>query len=320
MHGLLLSLLAASSAAAGQEAAPKRPAPHRPSSSRKIVLLAGGGSHGFGCHAYYAGCMLLAKPLNELAPGVRAVVSRGWPKDPKVIADADALVIACDGGAHSLIRRHVSEVEKLMKRGAGMAVLHYATLAPKGPRGEQMLDWIGGYYETHWSVNPIWVAHFKQLPDHPITRGVRPFRIRDEWYYHMRFREDMAGVTPILTAVPPDGTRKRPDGPHSGNPHVRARMGMPEHVAWACERRGGGRGFGFTGAHWHWNWAHDDYRKLVLNALVWVAGAEVPPNGVPSTTPTVEELEANQASKRPANVPRQAIQDLIDELKRPPAK
>ena len=34
---------------------------------------------------------------------------------------------------------------------------------------------------------------------------------------------------------------------HSGNPHVRARMGMPEHVAWAYERPGGGRSFGFTG-------------------------------------------------------------------------
>jgi len=104
----------------------------------------------------------------------------------------------------------------------------------------------------------------------------------------------MKGVTPILTTIPPDKTRQRKDDPHGGNKYVRARMGMPEHVAWAYERPGGGRGFGFTGGHWHWNWGHDDFRKVVLNAIVWVAGLDVPSGGVSSKTPTVEELEANQ--------------------------
>ncbi len=45
-----------------------------------------------------------------------------------------------------------------------------------------------------------------KLPEHPITRGVKPFKINDEWYYHMRFREEMEGVTPILTDLPPDAT------------------------------------------------------------------------------------------------------------------
>jgi len=286
--------------------------------SRTIVLIAARGSHGFGAHAHRAGCMLLGRLLNENAGGVRAVVSQGWPTDRELLGQASALLICCDGGR--LITAHLRELEPLMKKGVGLAVLHYALAVPKHKAGRQMLDWIGGYYETHWSVNPTWVADFKSLPQHPITRGVRPFRIRDEWYYHMRFRDKMAGVTPILTAVPPDRTRKGKDGPHSGNPHVRARMGMAEHVAWAFERPGGGRGFGFTGVHWHWNWAHDDYRKLVLNALVWIAGGEVPPNGVPSRTPTVEELEANQESKRPPGVPRKAIQELIDGFKRPAAK
>ncbi len=53
----------------------------------------------------------------------------------------------------------------------------------------------------------------------------------------------------ILTAIPPDNPRKGPDGPHSGNPTVRSRLGMPEHVAWAYERPDGGRGFGCTGSH-----------------------------------------------------------------------
>jgi hypothetical protein len=134
----------------------------------------------------------------------------------------------------------------------------------------------------------------------------------------MRFVEGMKGVTPVLTAVPPESTRQGPDGEHSGNPAVRARKGLAEHVAWVYERPGGGRGFGFTGAHTHWNWAHDDLRRLVLNALVWIAGLEVPPEGVPSKTPTIEELEANQGPP-PANWDRAALQRQVDAWNRRPA-
>jgi hypothetical protein len=95
-------------------------------------------------------------------------------------------------------------------------------------------------------------------------------------------------------------------------------MGMPEHVAWACQRPDGlkpafgGRGFGFTGGHSHWNWAHNDFRKLVLNALVWITGAEVPPEGVPSKTPTIEELQASLDEPKPENWKPQEIQQMIE--------
>ncbi len=51
---------------------------------------------------------------------------------------------------------------------------------------------------------------------------------------------------------------------------------------WAVERPDGGRGFGFTGGHFHDNWENDQYRKVVLNAMVWLTGTEVPPDGVES--------------------------------------
>jgi hypothetical protein len=35
------------------------------------------------------------------------------------------------------------------------------------------------------------------------------------------------------------------------------------------ERPNGGRGFGFTGGHKHVNWADDNFRKVVLNGLLW---------------------------------------------------
>lgn len=164
-----------------------------------------------------------------------------------------------------------------------------------------MLGWIGGYFETDWSVNPHWTARFETLPDHPITRGVDPFEVKDEWYYHMRFLPQMTGIVPILSAHPPKQTLSRPDGPHSGNPHVRKAVegGESQHVAWALDRPDGGRGFGFTGLHFHDNLGNDDFRKLLLNAIVWTAGATVPEGGVASPTPTQDELEANQDFPRP---------------------
>ena len=283
---------------------------------KKLVMVAGPRSHGYGAHEHNAGWLMLAKMLNENMPNIYAVVhTNGWPKDPTAFDNADAVAIYCDGGGGHVAMPYLEQVDKLAKKGVGIACYHYGVEIPKGKPGDYLLSWLGGYFETFWSVNPHWKADFKQLPEHPITRGVKPFSLDDEWYYHMRFVEDMKNVTPILTAVPPDSTRKGGDDAHGGNPHVRARMGMPEHLAWAYEREDGGRGFGFTGGHWHWAWANDDFRRLVLNSLVWITGADVPTDGVPSKTPTAEQLEANQDYQPPADWSREKTQQMIDRFK-----
>jgi hypothetical protein len=225
------------------------------------------------------------------------------------LAGANALVVFSDGGRGHPIMGHLSQVDELAKKGAGIAMLHYAVEVPKGEAGDRFLDWIGGYFETFWSVNPTWKAKFDRLPDHPIARGVQPFEMEDEWYFHMRFRENMQGVTPILSAVAPLSTVQRPDGEHSNNPHARAAVqrGEPQHLAWAAVRKDGGRGFGFTGGHWHWNWGNPDFRKIVLNGIVWIAGGEVPPGGVPDRPVTMTALEANQDYPPDAKFDREGI-------------
>jgi type 1 glutamine amidotransferase len=284
---------------------------------KKIVLLAGRKSHGYAGHEHKAGCLLLAKLLENNVPGVATeVFGPAWPDDPSVLENADAIVIFCDGGGGHMAMRHLDEVGPLMKKGVGLACLHYGVEIPKGDAGDLLKSWIGGYYETWWSVNPHFKAEFTEFPDHPVARGVKPFAIDDEWYYHMRFVDDMEGVTPILTTIPPDKTRERRDGAHSGNPTVRARKGMPEHVAWAYERPGGGRGFGFTGGHWHWNWANNSFRTVVLNGILWVAGVDVPQGGVPSKTPSLEELKLNQDFPEPNNYDFQRVQKMLGEWRK----
>lgn len=283
---------------------------------KKIVFIAGTRSHGYFSHEHNAGCLLLAKGLDRAAeeeglPVLTAVYKNGWPADPTALDNADTVVSYCDGGGRHYLNDRLEDFDHLVEtRGVGLVCIHYAVETTIGEPGNHFLKWIGGYFEPHWSVNPHWTASFDELPEHPITRGVEPFEINDEWYYHMRFQHEMQGVTPILTDMPPRETLNRKDGAHSGNPHVRAAVlerKEPQHVAWAYERPNGkGRGFGFTGGHFHKNWADDDFRTIVLNAIVWSAGLDVPTSGVPSATPTQEELEANQDYPPPSKGKTQA--------------
>jgi type 1 glutamine amidotransferase len=253
--------------------------------AKKIVLVAGTPSHGPKEHEFNAGVLLLKKCLDAVPGVVAAAYLNGWPKDPTAFDNGDAILLYMDGGGgHPLVQGdRLNQIGSLMKRGVGLACAHYAVEVPRENGGPELLQWIGGYYERPFSINPHWTAEFKKLPDHPIARGVQPFTIGDEWYYNMRFAAEMKNVTPILVATPPDGTR---------NEAARQFPGRPEVVAWAIERADGGRGFGFTGGHMHVNWGNDQFRKLVLNALVWTATAEVPPEGVQSVVKP-EELDLN---------------------------
>lgn len=299
---------------------PHGDSPSKPSSfeieKKKVVFVAGNKSHGYGSHEHYAGCRLLASRLEKAMPNIDCVVyQNGWPKEEGAFDGAAAVVMYADGGGRHPANPHLEAVNKLQEKGCGVVCIHYGVETTKGKNGEAFIDWIGGYFEPHWSVNPHWTAEFKELPKHAITRGVKPFAINDEWYYHMRFRDGMKGVTPILTAMPGPETLRRPDGAHSGNPHVRAAVldrKEPQHVAWCSENENGSRGFGFTGGHFHWNWGDPNFRKIVLNAIVWAAHEEVPATGVDAENPvTLKDLEENQDYPQPGNFNRKAIQERI---------
>jgi hypothetical protein len=269
---------------------------------KKIVFIAGRPSHGPKEHEHRAGSMLLAKSLNAGA-GDRfyaTVYSYGWPSDPTKFQNADAIVMYCDGGGGHMVNPHLAEVDAAQARGIGVGAIHYGVEVDKGPSGDAFLKWMGGYFEPNWSVNPHWEADYKTFPQHAVSRGVEPFKANDEWYYHMRFREDMKGVTPILTALPPKSTLSRADGPHEGNPAVREAIekGEPQHMMWVSENDNGSRGFGFTGAHFHKNWQDDNFRKVVLNAVAWIAKAEVPPGGIKTPTPSEADMQANLDKKK----------------------
>jgi hypothetical protein len=267
----------------------------------RIVFLAGGRSHGPGEHEFRAGCMLLAKALNEQSGlPVKAEVIHGWPADPSVLDGAKAVVFYSDGT--SVVGKGWEKTEALARAGTGLMFMHYAVHPSKADGEKYFRPWIGGAYEDGWSVNPHWVADIDTLPGHPVSRGVAtPLRSFDEYYYNMRFRPNRGEVLDLATATPSRDRIVRYI--NMWNEHGVAGLDKKQTLMWGVERPDGGRGVGFTGGHYHRNWALDGFRTLVLNAIVWTAGLDVPAAGVKSLAVTEDDLNANLDDKGP-NKPR----------------
>ncbi len=262
---------------------------------KKIVLIAGKPSHPPGMHEFRAGCLLLQESLAGVKGANVVVYSNGWPHIEGALNDAAAIVIYADGGGgHPAIQKdHKATLDALAKKGVGLGFMHYGVEIPKDNGGPEFLKWIGGHYEHQYSVNPMWSPDYQSFPKHPVTSGVKPFSNRDEWYFNMRWTDDDKKLTRILVAKPSDAVRKgpyvHPKGPYE---HIVAASGRDETMMWTYERKGGGRGFGFTGGHTHANWADDNQRKVVLNAILWIAKIRVPKHGVESKV-TPEQMAAN---------------------------
>lgn len=249
---------------------------------KKIVLIAGKKSHDPGEHEYLKAVRLL-KVMMDQAPNIKGISTEihanGWPADPTTLDDADAILIYADGTDAALdhdpifVDDHWRVLQKQMARGCGLVVLHYSTFAPI-TYSQTFTELAGGYFdyesgkpgasgrEAWYSAITIETALLKPAP-HPIAQGLSPFELHEELYYKIHFRENDKRLKPVITTK------------LSGSE-------AEQTVAWAIERQDGGRGFGFTGGHFYDNWKVTNFRKLLLNAMVWVAKAQVPKEGVQS--------------------------------------
>src|SRR6266516_135410 len=249
---------------------------------KKIVLIAEPiTAHPKEAHEYEKNVILL-KQLLDTSPDLQGKVRveahfHGWPKDPSALDDADTIFLTSDGTDrdeknHPLyFCDHLQVIERQMKRGCGLVFFHWSTFNPVSVH-DRVTEWVGGYFDYETGAAPnrwysaiqTWEADSKLgTPGHPILRGVKPFTTQEEYYYRIRFRDNDTRLTPIIVTRPPKETNDFT-------------------VGWAVERANGGRGFGFTGGHFYANWWNADFRKLILNAIVWTAKLEVPRDGVGS--------------------------------------
>lgn len=299
---LALALLSSSAIAQPRDIFDYTGQNNAPAGTKRLVFIAAKGTHGGGGqHEFLAGASYLARRINETYSQAFAVVypENNWPKD---LTKADAIIVLLNHGGRAA---DDANIKAACDRGAGFAAIHYGVEAKIGSQGKNYLDWMGGFFETFYSVNPTWEASV-QPGQHPVAKGVKAFSAKDEWYYHMRFVPEMRGVTPVLSAIAPLNTVKFKEGdkpsPHGGNPDAFAdvKAGKPQHLAWAFDRPKGGRGFGFTGFHFFANMTNDSFRTTMLNGVARAAGLEIPANGIATKTPTQAELDAMMAEARGA--------------------
>jgi type 1 glutamine amidotransferase len=258
--------------------------------TKKVVFLAGKKSHGPRDHEYEKACRLLAHCLetSSNAKGFKTEIHLyGWPEDPRTLDDADCIVVYSDGADHNesdhplLVGDRMKVVEKQMKRGCGLVLLHYSTITPV--KRTEFLDWVGGHfdYETgsapnHWA-SAIKFCDSNPAPaaaTHPICRGVSQFSLREEYYYKIRLRATEKDFAPILNVSIPGELQ-------------------PQTVAWAYQRKDKGRGFATTCGHPYSNFLDDNFRRVLLNGIVWSAKGDVPKGGVQSTVdPDYNDIQA----------------------------
>ena len=282
------------------------------SAKKKVLFLAGKPSHANGEHEFRAGCMLLAKALNESNINIEAKVHfYGWPEDESIFDGVDACIIYADAGGR--FGDKYEFLDKKVKEGMGIMFMHYGVHPPKQVGKKYFTDWIGAYMTSEISVNPHWIADIVPEKSHPIARGIKDdFTAYDEFYFNMQIptKDECDCYHPVATAVPtPEKIIKYIN---LWNAEGAKCFGTKQALMWcrAPEADQGGRGIGFVGGHYHRNWAIDEFRKLVLNAIVWVARAEVPANGVQSSPITKEQLNENldrPITNKPIELPTEAL-------------
>jgi hypothetical protein len=227
----------------------------------KILFIGKSPDHPYGSHMYMHTCAVLARCL-ERTPGVRTVVSNGWPKDATTLSGVRAIVIYSNPAAELLLEGPPREpVARMIKSGVGLVTIHWASSITKNDLERLGPTWLG-YLGGTW-VSNVGLSGGKSLlkqlvPEHPICRGWSEYEIEDEYY-----------LDPII------GKKAIP------LLRVREHKGKDVIVGWCFERPGGGRSFGTTLGHPYKNFQMEPFRRMLVNAILWSVRMEVPKEGAP---------------------------------------
>jgi len=273
-------------------------APAAWSASTKTILIIGGPKNqSTGQHEYFNGVRALKTLLLESdgmkgSPDVEVrEFPFGWP-DARQFEGAATIVLYLDGGEqHPLLdeQRRMS-FEKAMASGVGLVTLHTASTPPRA-RVAEFRRWLGiSSAGGGLTSGDATVATRPTAEPHPVSRGVGAINYVVEADALPDAASKPTGVTPILA-----GSVTLHSSPaQSASPPSRDVV-----AAWAFERAGGGRSFAFTGAHSIDALDIPTVRKMVLNAVYWSAGLDVPGGGVHSNADPV--LASKLANPRHGN-------------------
>ncbi|MFO0944492.1 MAG: ThuA domain-containing protein [Planctomycetota bacterium] len=219
--------------------------------------------HPKGTHEYLPGLEIL-KAILDGQSGLETTLVRAddpWPEGPELLSNADAVVFFVSEGARWFREdpKRLEVLNQLAAKPTGLLGIHWGLGTRDAANIDTCLSLLGGchggpdrkYQDVSTDLTVI-------DPSMPITRGIGNMKIREEFYYRLKFAKTPAPI-----------------------PLLMARMeNQPETVAWAWIRPGGGRSFGFSGLHHHRNWELEEYRRLIAQAVLWTLDRPIPPGGI----------------------------------------
>ncbi len=124
--------------------------------------------------------------------------------------------------------QRLERLQRLVDGGVGVVMIHQAVRYPTA-FADLARSWLGGVHLPGASHRGHWHSSHRDFPDHPVTRGVQPWKIRDGWHNRIQFVDGLCGVTPLVWS----------GATHAGS----SAGGVADIVCWAYERPQGGRSF-----------------------------------------------------------------------------
>lgn len=162
--------------------------------------------------------------------------------------DYAAVVIYTTGFRDDLTPAREQGLLGFVRRGGGFVGIHSANDSFRGNRN--YVEMIGGEFQTHPPMHEFKVSIVNR--DHYLTARMPDFTVTDEMYHLSSY--DPSKVT-LLAQTPWQGTQKP--------------MAFVKPY-------GEGRVAYLANGHSLQVWQHPDFRKLVIRAIAWSAGAELP--------------------------------------------
>jgi len=262
---------------------------------KKIIFLAGPKDHGaVGRHEYEKDLRELAWQLEKatnLPAGIETAVLVGKaPRDLSVLEDVSAIVIvgsgdwlrnetnvlfqqfqATDGRTYDAeTTAYLQRFDQLIRqKQIGISIFHYTMWVENWVGRRYYLNWLGGLWIPYASHNPVDTWKMEPLAvKHPVLQGIKPWSFRDE-VFSRYFLFDNPKRTELLQGTPSNTNN-----------------GAPRPVSWVYERPDGGRSFVWGGSDFHDNMhSVEDYRRYLLNGIIWTAKIDVPADGVFAPAP-----------------------------------
>ncbi len=275
--------------------------------TKVIYFLAGpkdhAGEEGSGRHETRRDLLVLQHCIDSIAnvKGVKIVTKFLYKRSALDIEDlkgVDAIIIESSAEGSSKERAHplfppseanartydratlayLAQVDSLHKAGMGIMVLHWGITTTNPKATQYHMSWFGeaslsGYTRNplgFWSVTPI-----KNAQSHPILRGVGPWNYKDEIFSRMVVNSADPYRTDLLTGT----AEKSNQG-----------AAEPLGIASAYDKNGA-RGVLWGGMDYHSALLNENYRRFVLNAILWTAGIDVPAGGVKSNAKQLQLSE-----------------------------